>query len=208
MPWGPDPAVEAAAAAAQAEIDARMLRAEERHANAKMSPFERNLLGVLEDIRDALQNPSPGPLLVTVDPAASDDLCDRIRAKLPEGSMLTGPNYPILDVRPLAGVPVVNNVVELAAGPVADPMGYFAPLLDAPPEVLGEVLDGAAESLLENFVSIGEQALARRIAEAAIEAALIVAAAFETSVVPPTTTDGAAGGDVPPIPPADTPTSP
>ncbi len=205
MPWGPDPAVEAAAAAAQAEIDARMLRAEERHANAKMSPFERNLLGVLEDIRDALQNPSPRPLLVTVDPAASDDLCDRIRAKLPEGSMLTGPNYPILDVRPLAGVPVVNNVVETAAGPVADPNGYFATLLDAPPEVLGEVLDGAAEALRENYPNIISP---RMLAEVVIDAALTVAAAIETSVVPPTTTDGAAGGDVPPIPPADTPTSP
>ncbi len=184
MAWGQDPAVEAAAAAAGAEAAERLKAGIEAHANAKMSPFERNLLGVLEDIRDALQS--------------------RQHTTLPVGGYS-------LDTFPAGRVfalPTVTNVVELRSGPVADPDGHFAQLLDAPAEVLGEALDGAAEALLENFAAIGEVPLARRIAEVAIEAALMVAAAIETSVVPPTTTDGAAGGDVPPIPPADTPTSP
>lgn len=182
MAWAEDPAIAAAAAEAEAQLQ-RRLDAQE---NAKMTPFERNLLGVLEDIRDALQSPP----------------------RLLDGDTQGGYSLDTFPAGRVFALPTVTNVVELRSGPVADPDGHFAQLLDAPAEVLGEALDGAAEALLENFAAIGEVPLARRIAEVAIEAALMVAAAIETSVVPPTTTDGAAGGDVPPIPPADTPTSP
>ncbi|MCT7372741.1 hypothetical protein [Mycolicibacterium llatzerense] len=218
MGWARDPSVAAAAAEAEEQLQ-RRLDAQE---NAKMTPFERKLIGVLEDIRDTLQAPPLPPVLATIDPATPGEVRHRIQRSLPPGSLLTGPNSPILDVRPLGGYslasiptdrlfavpPTVTNVVDMAGGPVADPDGHFAPLLDAPPEVLGEALDGAAEALLENFPAIGDERAARRFAEVALDAALTVAAAIETSVVPPTTTDGAAGGDVPPIPPADTPTSP
>ncbi|WP_061000164.1 hypothetical protein [Mycolicibacterium mucogenicum] len=187
MAWAQDPAVEAAAAAAGAEAAERLAAGIEAHTNAKMSPFERKLIGVLEDIRDALQSP---PLLIEGDPQGGYSL-----STIPTGRLFAMPTS-------------VTNVVDLAAGPVTDPDGHFAALLDAPPEVLGEVLDGAADALLENFPAIGDERAARRFAEVALDAALTVAAAIETSVVPPTTTDGAAGGDVPPIPPADTPTSP
>lgn len=202
MAWAENPETAAAGKAAAEEFAAQV----KRRSEAAMTPFERKLIGVLEDVRDALQSPAAGPVLATVRDGTSFEACARIRHHLPKGSVLTGEGGPIVDVRPLGGNPVVSvPTVETAAGPVADPDGYFALLLDAQPEVLREAIDGAAEALRETYPNIVSP---RMLAEVAIDAALMVAAAIETSVVPPTTTDGAAGGDVPPIPPADTPTSP
>lgn len=150
MSYAPDPAAQRAAQEAQDEAEAAIRRRLDAQATASLKPFERKLLGVLEDIRDAMQSPDPGPLLVTIDPAASNELCERVRAKLPEGSLLTGPNYPILDVRPLAGVPVTNvtNLVDRDAldATVCRVCG-LSELLDATPDDLGEAIAAAAEAL-------------------------------------------------------------
>jgi hypothetical protein len=55
MGWGPNPVEDAAARAAAAE-------AQERLANRPLTPFERKLLDVLDDIREELQLARPVPL--------------------------------------------------------------------------------------------------------------------------------------------------
>ncbi|MDM2446277.1 hypothetical protein PP556_14780 [Mycobacteroides abscessus] len=213
MSYAPDPAAQRAAQEAQDEAEAAIRRRLDAQATASLKPFERKLLGVLEDIRDAVQSPDPGPLLVTVDPAASDELCHRLREKLPEGSILTGPNYPILDVRPLAGVPVVEvtNVVDRPYGPVADPNGYLtradvdatvcricglSELLDAAPGDLGEAIEAAAEAL--SLAAPGTPtSVVEHYAEVAIDAALkwVAIRDSKTPSDRAEVQDGAAGGD-------------
>ncbi|OCB46656.1 hypothetical protein A5721_10710 [Mycobacterium vulneris] len=222
MSYAPDPAAQRAAQEAQDEAEAAIRRRLDAQATASLKPFERKLLGVLEDIRDAMQSPDPGPLLVTVDPAASDELCQRLRAKLPEGSLLTGPNYPILDVRPLAGVPVVEvtNVVDRPYGPVADPDGLMtradldatvcrvcglSELLDAMPDDLGEAITAAAAAIAAAAPGTPTSAV-EHYAEVAIDAALKWVAhrdADETPSDRAEVQDGAAGGDQ--YPPAEHP---
>ena len=225
MSYAPDPAAQRAAQEAQDEAEAAIRRRLDAQATASLKPFERKLLGVLEDIRAAMQSPDPGPLLVTVDPAASDELCRRLRAKLPEGSLLTGPNYPILDVRPLAGVPVVEvtNVVDRPYGPVADPDGLMtradldatvcrtcglSELLDAAPDDLGEAIEAAAEALATTPGTTFRgrpMSEVERLAEVAIDAALkwVAIRDSKTPSDRAEVQDGAAGGDQ--YPPAEHP---
>ncbi len=200
MSYAPDPAAQRAAQEAQDEAEAAIRRRLDAQATASLKPFERKLLGVLEDIRDAVQSPDPGPLLVTVDPSASDELCHRLREKLPEGSILTGPNYPILDVRPLAGVPVTNvtNLVDRDAldGTVCRVCG-LSELLDAAPDDLGEAIEAAAEAL--SLAAPGTPtSVVEHYAEVAIDAALKWVALNlddETPSDRAEVQDGAAGGD-------------
>lgn len=207
MGYAPDPAAQRAAQEAQDEAEAAIRRRLDAQATASLRPFERKLLGVLEDIRDAVQSPDPGPLLVTIDPAASDELCQRIRAKLPEGSLLTGPNYPILDVRPLAGVPVTNvtNLVDRDAldATVCRVCG-LSELLDAAPDDLGEAITAAAAAIASAAPGTPTSAV-EHYAEVAIDAALkwVAHRDAETPSDRAEVQDGAAGGDQ--YPPAEHP---
>ena len=199
MGYAPDPAAQRAAQEAQDEAEAAIRRRLDAQATASLRPFERKLLGVLEDIRDAVQSPDPGPLLVTIDPAASDELCQRIRAKLPEGSLLTGPNYPILDVRPLASVPITNvtNLVDRDAldATVCRVCG-LSELLDAAPDDLGEAITAAAAAIASAAPGTPTSAV-EHYAEVAIDAALkwVAHRDDETPSDRAEVQDGAAGGD-------------
>uniref|UniRef100_A0AAU8GN15 Uncharacterized protein n=1 Tax=Mycobacterium phage JustASigh TaxID=3158894 RepID=A0AAU8GN15_9CAUD len=199
MGYAPDPAAQRAAQEAQDEAEAAIRRRLDAQATASLRPFERKLLGVLEDIRDAVQSPDPGPLLVTIDPAASDELCQRIRAKLPEGSLLTGPNYPILDVRPLAGVPITNvtNLVDRDAldATVCRVCG-LSELLDAAPDDLGEAITAAAAAIASAAPGTPTSAV-EHYAEVAIDAALkwVAHRDDETPSDRAEVQDGAAGGE-------------
>lgn len=207
MAYAPDPAAQRAAQEAQDEAEAAIRRRLDAQATASLRPFERKLLGVLEDIRDAVQSPDPGPLLVTIDPAASDELCQRIRAKLPEGSLLTGPNYPILDVRPLAGVPITNvtNLVDRDAldATVCRVCG-LSELLDAAPDDLGQAITAAAAAIASAAPGTPTSAV-EHYAEVAIDAALkwVAHRDDETPSDRTEVQDGAAGGDQ--YPPAEHP---
>lgn len=147
-----------------------------------------------------MQSPDPGPLLVTVDPAASDELCQRLRAKLPEGSLLTGPNYPILDVRPLAGVPLTNvtNLVDRdALDATVCPVCGLSELLDARPAELGEAITAAAAAIALAAPGTPTSAV-EHYAEVAIDAALKWVAGGDSDETPSDRAevqDGAAGGD-------------
>ena len=199
MGYAPDPAAQRAAQEAQDEAEAAIRRRLDAQATALLRPFERKLLGVLEDIRDAVQSPDPGPLLVTIDPAASDELCQRIRAKLPEGSLLTGPNYPILDVRPLAGVPITNvtNLVDRDAldATVCRVCG-LSELLDAAPDDLGQAITAAAAAIASAAPGTPTSAV-EHYAEVAIDAALkwVAHRDDETPSDRAEVQDGAAGGE-------------
>ena len=142
MGWGQNPADVRAAEEARAEAVAR--------AESKpMSPFERKLVGVLEDIRDRLGVPlaeaRPG------DP-------------LPEAHVV---------VRRADG-----TVQDFGTGTLvtADPLG---PLLDSPPAVLARSITAGATAiangapmLQDDFTAAGFE----KLAELAIEAALHEAA--------------------------------
>ncbi|KLI05833.1 MULTISPECIES: hypothetical protein [Mycolicibacterium] len=198
MSYAPDPAAQRAAQEAQDEAEAAIRRRLDAQATASLKPFERKLLGVLEDIRDAVQSPDPGPLLVTIDPAASNELCERVRAKLPEGSLLTGPNYPILDVRPLAGVPITNvtNLVDRDAldATICRVCG-LSELLDAAPDDLGEAITAAAAAIASAAPGTPTSAV-EHYAEVAIDAALkwVAHRDDETPSDRAEVQDGAAGG--------------
>ncbi|ORA24940.1 hypothetical protein [Mycobacterium aquaticum] len=180
MGFAPDPDKVRAAEEAQAEAEAAIRRRLDAHASAAMSPYERKLIGVLEDIRDAIQSPPVGPVLAVCEPGTSRSSLAQIQRALPPGSLITGPNGPIIDVYPLAGgpgtatgldaVPTDPHIVETAAGPVADPDGYFAKLLDANPDLLGEAIKAAALKLTTALeLDTGQAA---QLAEVAIESAL------------------------------------
>jgi hypothetical protein len=198
MGWAPDPAKQQAADEAEREAQEAIARRLDAHADAKLSPFERKLLGLLEDVRDAIKAPGAGPVLATLDPNARVEAIAAIKRALPEGSIITGPNGPILDVTPLAGVPVVNSA------PAAELDG----LLDAEPTELGRAIEAAARALFDAFPAFRDDLTAsgfERLAEVAIEAALASAARKTSPGQDAAEEDGAAGGDSPPIPPADNP---
>lgn len=198
MAYGPDPAAQRAAEEAQAEAEAAIRRRLDAQATASLKPFERKLLGVLEDIRDAVQSPDPGPLLVTLAPEIEAEHRHRLLALLPEGSLVTGPNYPILDVRPLAGVPVTNvtNLVDRDAldATVCSVCG-LSELLDATPDDLSEAITAVAGAIATAApVNADEQ----HLAEVAIDAALKWVARRDSDETPSDRAevqDGAAGGD-------------
>lgn len=213
MSYAPDPAAQRAAQEAQDEAEAAIRRRLDAQATASLRPFERKLLGVLEDIRDAVQSPDPGPLLVTLDPSTSGELRRQVLDRLPEGSLITGPNYPIRDVRPLAGVPVVEvtNVVDRPYGPVADPDGLMtradldatvcrvcglSALLDATPDDLGEAITAAAAAIASAAPATPTSTV-EHYAEVAIDAALkwVAHRDDETPSDRAEVQDGAAGGD-------------
>ncbi|WP_319456920.1 MULTISPECIES: hypothetical protein [unclassified Mycobacterium] len=224
MGWGPNPIEEAAAEKAQAEA----IDAAERK---PVTPFERKLLGLIEDVRDAIAAPRPaGPLLVTLASNTPMEIADRIRARLPEGSLLTGENGAILDVRPI-----------YASAPATTEDG-LARLADAAPTDLGRAVEAAAAALrgvdpwlLRGYNTISFEDLAEAAIDAALQAALnppqqgadarsggpkptaggghpsapgddvrASAPALQTSDGQDEPEDGAAGGD--PLPPADNPT--
>lgn len=207
MSYAPDPAAQRAAQEAQDEAEAAIRRRLDAQATASLKPFERKLLGVLEDIRDAMQSPDPGPLLVTVAPDIEAEHRHRLLALLPEGSMVTGPNYPILDVRPLAGVPVTNvtNLVDRDAldATVCQVCG-LSELLDAQPADLGEAITAAAVAIASAAPGTPTSAV-EHYAEVAIDAALkwIAHRDDETPSDRAEVQDGAAGGDQ--YPPAEHP---
>lgn len=211
MGYAPDPAAQRAAQEAQDEAEAAIRRRLDAQATASLKPFERKLLGVLEDIRDAMQSPDPGPLLVTLAPDIEAEHRHRLLALLPEGSMVTGPNYPILDVRPLAGVPVTNvtNLVDRDAldATVCRVCG-LSELLDAAPDDLGEAIEAAAEALATTPGTTFRgrpMSEVERLAEVAIDAALkwVAIRDSKTPSDRAEVQDGAAGGDQ--YPPAEHP---
>lgn len=192
MAWAPDPTAQRAAQEAEAEAQAAIARRLDAEADKRMTPFERKLLGVVEDMRDAIANPTPGPWLVTCDPRARAEVLERIRAALPAGSLITGPNGPILKVEPVGPAP------------------RLAPLLDAPPAELGNALDAAEMAVAGIYGDATGPTGYRRLAEAAIEAALAALVEadldrhFQTSPGQEAAVgDGAAGGGV--TPPAEYP---
>lgn len=211
MSYAPDPAAQRAAQEAQDEAEAAIRRRLDAQATASLRPFERKLLGVLEDIRDAVQSPDPGPLLVTLDPSTSGELRRQVLDRLPEGSLITGPNYPIRDVRPLAGVPVTNvtNLVDRDAldATVCRSCG-LSELLDAAPDDLGEAIEAAAEALATTPGTTFRgrpMSEVERLAEVAIDAALkwVAIRDSKTPSDRAEVQDGAAGGDQ--SPPAEHP---
>ncbi len=198
MAYGPDPAAQRAAEEAQAEAEAAIRRRLDAQATASLKPFERKLLGVLEDIRDAVQSPDPGPLLVTLAPEIEAEHRNRLLALLPEGSLVTGPNYPILDVRPLAGVPVTNvtNLVDRDAldATVCQVCG-LSELLDATPDDLSEAITAVAGAIAAVAPVNADE---HHLAEVAIDAALKWVAHRDSDETPSDRAevqDGAAGGD-------------
>lgn len=199
MSYAPDPAAQRAAQEAQDEAEAAIRRRLDAQATASLKPFERKLLGVLEDIRDAVQSPDPGPLLVTLKPDTDAELRHRLLRHLPKGSVLTFPDDQILDVRPLAGVPVTNvtNLVDRDAldATVCRVCG-LSELLDASPDDLGEAIEAAAEAL--SLAAPGTPtSVVEHYAEVAIDAALkwVAIRDSKTPSDRAEVQDGAAGGD-------------
>ncbi|GJJ21094.1 hypothetical protein [Mycolicibacterium mageritense] len=56
MAWAPDPAAQRAAEDAQAEAQAAIMARLDAEADRKLTPFERKLLGLIEDVRDAIKD--------------------------------------------------------------------------------------------------------------------------------------------------------
>ncbi len=187
MAWAPDPATEAAAAKAQAEAEAAITARLDAEASKRLNPFERKLLGVLEDLRDAMN--APGPVLAVCDPSTEQSVLAAIQRALPPGSLVTGPNGPILDVHPMAA---------------PRPAGRVEGLLDADPDELGRAIEAGGRALFDAFPALREdytRAGFEKFAEVAIEAALHAAAQtgrIQTPGGQAAAADGAAGGDRPP----------
>lgn len=181
MGWAPDPAKVQAAEEAEREAQEAIARRLDAQAEAKLSPFERRLLGLIEDLADAVKAPGAGPVLATIDPATPHEVADRIFSLLPEGSLMTGPEGPILDVKPLAGAPTSS----------------LDAILDAPAATLQIAITNAARALVVVFRGQDLNTVAPSlIAEVVIEAALH-AAAQQTPVGQDAHDGGAAAGDSP-----------
>lgn len=158
--------------------------------NRPMSPFERKLIGVLEDIRDNIGHPLPAPLPGAALPEA------RVSVTRPDGTVQDfGPGVYLTTVDP-------------------DPLG---PLLDSPPAVLTRSIQAGGRALSNSFPMFREDLTAtgfEKFAEVAIEAALHEAASDrsapewrvggppDTSTVQQSSGDEPAGGEPPERPPA------
>ncbi|MCG5431194.1 hypothetical protein LV457_02675 [Mycobacterium sp. MYCO198283] len=195
MAFAPDPAKERAAQEAEAEARAAIDRRLEAEATKRMNPFERRLLGVLEDLRDAIA--APEPVLAVCEPNTPSSVLKAIQSALPPGSLVTGPNGPIISAYRIAPA-------ATAAQPPKPPPLSLDALLDAPAPQLVAAIKAGGEAIVERYPHFrhtdGKTPL--DIAQAAIEGALRFAAAM-TSDGPATAAGGAAGGD--PLPPADHP---
>jgi hypothetical protein len=95
MAWGADPATERAAQEAAAQAQEAINRRLDAEAEKRLTPFERKLLGVMEDVRDALTaSPAAGPAsrlapLLDADPADLGNALDS--AELTVAAFLESP---------------------------------------------------------------------------------------------------------------------
>lgn len=152
MGWGQVPGEARAAEEARRE-------AIELAQSKPMSPFERKLIGVLEDIRDRLPGgvvlPPPGP-----------------DSPLPEATVsVTRPDGSVQNFGPGVYLSTVDP----------DPLG---PLLDSPPAVLSRAVAAGGVALSNSFPMFREDLTAagfEKFAEVAIEAALHEAARDDTA---------------------------
>ncbi|QEA10815.1 hypothetical protein [Mycobacterium phage Weirdo19] len=102
MGWADDPAKVRAAQEAEEEAREQIARRLDAEANKRLTPFERKLLGVLEDIRDGLAAPAAGPDPARLGPMMSGPAVDNLLDSPPEelGGAIEAASYAVRDTFP------------------------------------------------------------------------------------------------------------